>query len=137
MGMGTAPNHAWIISMDGLKTICPQEVKACDTALKALDCDWDKFALGMEKEDFDLPDGTDPENMVKAWEKLQAAFKMNTTVGKSHLELGIGHYSGDDGDRYDEIGQGCYFTVDNVTQFTPASEKFRVHLEEKSWTVFG
>ena len=75
--------------------------------------------------------------MVKAWEKLQAAFKMNTTVGKSTLELGIGHYSGDDGDRYDEIGQGCYFTVDNVTQFTPASEKFRVHLEEKSWTVFG
>ena len=138
MGMGTAPCHAWVITLDGLKAICPKEVKACETALKALDCDWDKFALGMQQEQFDdLPDSTGPESMVKAWEKLQAAFKKNTKVGKSHLELGIGHYSSDDGDRYDEIGQGCYFTVDDVTQFTPAGEKFRVHLEEKSWTVFG
>jgi hypothetical protein len=147
MGMGTAPCHAWAITLDGLKAICPKEVKACETALKAafgvrrsaaLDCDWDKFALGIQQEQFDdLPDGTGPESMVKAWEKLQAAFKRNTTVGKSHLELGIGHYSSDDGDRYDEIGQGCYFTVDNVTDFTPAGEKFRVHLEEKNWTVFG
>ena len=84
-----------------------------------------------------LPEDADPEKMVKAWGKLRAAFKRNTKVGKSHLELGIGHYSSDDGDRYDEIGQGCYFTVDDVIQFTPAGEKFRVHLEEKSWTVFA
>jgi hypothetical protein len=144
--MGTAPCHAWLISLDGLKAICPKEVEACETALKALDCDWDAFALGMEKEDFDLPEDANPESVVKAWEKLQAAFKKNTTVGgrspnatggKSHLELGIGHYSSDDGDRYDEIGQGCYFTVDDVTQLTPAGETFRVHLEEKHWTVFG
>ena len=135
--MGSAPSHAWIISMDGLKTICPREVEACEVAMKAANFDWDKFALGMEKDDFDLPDGTDPESMVKAWENLQAAFKTNTKVGKSHLELDIGHYSSDDGDRYDEIEQGCYFTVDNLTQLTPAAEKFRVHLEEKSWTVFG
>ena len=138
MGMGTAPCHAWTISLDGLKAICPQEVEACETAFKALDCDWDSFALGMEQEQFDdLPENADAEEMVKAWERLQAAFKKKTTVGKSHLELGIGHYSSDDGDRYDEIEQGCYFTVDDVTQFTPAGKKFRDHLEQKSWTVFG
>jgi len=138
MGMGSAPCHAWTISLDGLKVICPQEVEVCEAAFKALSCDWDKFALGMAQEQFeDLPETADPETMVNLWEGLQAAFKRKTTVGKSHLELGIGHYSSDDGDRYDEIEQGCYFTVDDVTQFTPAGEKFRVHLEQKSWTVFG
>jgi hypothetical protein len=138
MGMGTAPCHAWTISLDGLKAICPQEVEACEAAFKTLGCDWDSFALGMEQEQFDdLPENADAEEMVRAWERLQAAFKKKTTVGKSQLELGIGHYSSDDGDRYDEIEQGCYFTVDDVTQFTPAGEKFRDHLEQKSWTVFG
>ena len=138
MGMGSAPCHAWTITLDGLKAICPQEVQACEAAFKALDCDWDSFALGMELEQFDdLPEDADPATMVKAWERLQAAFKKKTKVGTAHLDLGIGHYSSDDGDRYDEMEQGCYFTVDNVTQFTPAGEKFRVHLEVKSWTVFG
>ena len=138
MGMGTAPCHAWTISLDGLRAICPKQVEACEIVFNALDCDWDAFALGMEQEQFDdLPENANPENMVKAWERLQSAFKNKTTVGKSCLEVSIGHYSSDDGDRYDEMGEGCYFTVDDVTQFTPAGEKFRVHLEEKSWTVFG
>ncbi len=138
MGMGSAPCNAWIITLDGLKAICPQEVEACEAAFKAQDCDWDAFALGMEKEQFDdLPEDTDPEAMIEAWERLQIAFKRNTKVGKSHLELGIGHYSSDDGDRYDEMEQGCYFTADGVTQLTPAGKKFRAHLELKSWTVFG
>ena len=138
MGMGSAPCNAWTISLDGVKAICPKEVEACEAAFKTLDCDWDSFALGMVQEQCDdLPEGADPESMVKAWEGLQAAFKKKTKVGKSYLELGIGHYSRDDGDRYDELEQGCYFTVDNVTQFTPAGVKFQVHLELKSWTVFG
>jgi hypothetical protein len=92
----------------------------------------------MEREEFDdLPNDTDPENLVNAWEQLQAAFSKATKVGTSHLELGIGHYSSDEGDRYDDLKQGCYFTVDNVIQLTPAGEKFREHLEERSWTVFG
>lgn len=133
MGMGSIPCHAWTIGLDGLKAICPHEVEACETILEALGHSWDSFALAVEKEE-SLDEDEQVEN---AWEKLQAAFSKATNVGQSHLELGIGHYSTDDGDRYDDLEQGCYFTVDNVTQFTPAGEKFNAHLEEKSWTVFG
>jgi hypothetical protein len=120
------------------KATCPHEVEACETILEALGHSWDSFALAVEHEEFlDVPEGVDPGQIDNAWEKLQAAFRKATTVGKSHLELGIGHYSSDDGDRYDDLEQGCYFTVDNVTQFTPAGKKFQAHLAEKSWTVFG
>ncbi len=132
MGMGSAPCHAWTISLDGLKAICPEEVKACETVLEQSGCDWDSFALAVEQEELD-----DHSEIINAWEKLQAAFSKATKVGKSHLELGIGHYASDDGDRYDDLEQGCYFTVDNVTQFTSAGKKFHAHLEERSWTVFG
>jgi len=131
MGMGTAPCHAWTISLDVLKKICPTEVDACETVFNALGIDWAAFALGMTNDDHTA------ENMVTAWEGLQDAFKEKTEVGTSNLELGIGHYSRDDGDRYDDLEDGCYFTVDNVTQFSPAGEKFREQLENKSWTVFG
>jgi hypothetical protein len=53
------------------------------------------------------------------------------------LELAIGHYSDDDGDRYDDLIHGHYFIVEKVTQLTPAGEKFKEYLSEKSWTVFG
>ncbi len=131
MGMGSAPCHAWTISLDGLKAICPKEVELCEAALEALDDDWNSFALAMEQEE-QLDDATDD-----AWEKLQAAFKEATRVGNSCLELGIGYYSADDGDRYDDLEPGYYFTVDNMTQLTPAGEKFKAYMEEKSWTVFG
>jgi hypothetical protein len=51
--------------------------------------------------------------------------------------LGIGYYSSDDGDRYDDLENGCYFSVEGVTQFTPAGKKFKERLAEKSWTIFG
>ncbi len=135
MGMGSVPCHAWTISLDGLKAICPKEVKAFETVLEQCGDDWDSFALGMEQVQFD--DDAESEEMVNAWKKLQAAFSRATKVGTSHLELGIGHYSSDDGDRYDDLEQGCYFSVDNVTQFTPAGEKSTPTFEERSWTVFG
>lgn len=130
MGMGSVPCHAWTISLDGLKAICPQEVEACDTVLAGVGHDWDSFALAMSRED-------EIEEMEEPWEQLQAAFRKATRVGKSHLELDIGHYSSDDGDRYDELEDGCYFAVDGVIQLSPAGEKFKDRLEEKTWTVFG
>jgi hypothetical protein len=133
MGMGAAPCHAWTITLDGLKAICPQEVEACENAFKDHGLDWNSFALkneqGIWKED--------PKDLLKQWEALQKAFEMATKVGESHLELGIGYYNDDDGDRYDDLEQGCYFTIENVTQLTPAGEKFKEYLEENSWTVFG
>ena len=79
----------------------------------------------------------DDEQMDDAWEKLQAAFRKATKVGQSHLELGIGHYSSDDGDRYDDLEQGCYFTVDNVPQFTPLAKSSRTTLRRKAGRCSG
>ena len=53
MGMGSAPCHAWTISLNGLKAICPEEVKACEAVLEQCGYDWDSFALAMEQEQFD------------------------------------------------------------------------------------
>jgi hypothetical protein len=132
MGMGSAPCHAWTISLDGLKAICPKEVKAFETVLKQHDSNWDSFALAIDQEELD-----DHSELANAWINLQRAFAKATKVGKSHLELGIGHYSSDNGDQYDDLEQGCYLTVDNVTQLTAAGKKFSAQLEQKSWTVFG
>jgi hypothetical protein len=133
MGMGTAPCHAWTISLDKLKTICPNEVAAIEFAFNDRGSNWDSFALEMEqeigKEDF--------KSLHVKWEMLQKAFEIATKVGESHLELAIGYYNDDDGDRYDDLEQGCYFTVEGVTQLTPAGEKFKECLQEQSWTVFG
>lgn len=138
MGMGSAPCHAWTISLLGLKAISPRETDACERAFQALGYDWDAFAQGMTREEFDdLPEGAGPEDMVNRWQELQAAFSSATQVGTSCLELGIGHYSPDEGDRYDELDEGCYFTVGGAACLTPAGEKFKEHLAEKSWTVFG
>jgi hypothetical protein len=132
MGMGSVPCHAWTISLDRLKAICPKGVKAFETVLEQHDSNWDSFALEVNQEELD-----DHSKLAQAWSKLQTAFSKATKVGKSYLELDIGHYSSDDGDQYDDLEQGCYFTVDNVTQLTAAGKKFSAHLEQKNWTVFG
>jgi len=138
MGMGAISCDAWTITLAGLKAICPGEVEACEMVFQRHGYDWDSFALAMRQEEFDdLSDDFDPQDMVTAWAALQAAFQKATSVGTSHLELGIGHYRREDGDRYDELEEGCYFTVEGVTQLTPAGERFKEHLEVKSWTVFG
>jgi len=133
MGSGTVPCHAWTITLDGLKAICPKEVQTCETAFKDKGFDWDSFALEMKQE---IGKG-EFNYLLKKWEQLQKVFEIATKVGESHLELGIGYYSDDDGDLYDDLEHGCYFTVDDVTQLTPAGEKFKEYLKEKSWTVFG
>lgn len=130
MGMGSIPCHAWTISLDGLKAICPQEVEACEAALAAMGQDWDAFALSMTSDE-------DVEPMEEPWEQLQATFRKATRVGECCLELDIGHYSSDDGDRYDDLEDGCYFTVEGMTQLSPAGKRFKDHLEERSWTVYG
>jgi hypothetical protein len=130
MGMGNAPCHAWIISLEGLKAICPEAVEAFEAILTERDFTWDSFARDLELEEV-------PDDLLAHWETLQRAFEAATTVNGSHLELDIGFYDSEKGDLYDELESGCYFTVDGVTQLTEAGRKFKEHLTEQSWTVFG
>lgn len=130
MGMGQSPCHAWIISLDGLKAICPKAVEAFKAFLNERKSSWDAFAQDCEMEEA-------PDDLLAQWEVLQKAFAAATVVNNSHLELNIGYYDRAKGDLYDELESGCYFTVESVTQFTDAGRKFKEHLTEQSWTVFG
>ena len=133
MGMGSAPCHAWTISLDGLKAICPEEVKACEAMLEQSGYDWDSFALAVEQEQFDDADSENGQCLGEAASGIQQGDQ------GWQVPSGIGHRPLLQRRRRPirRFGAGCYFTVDNVTQFTAAGEKFHAHLEEKSWTVFG
>lgn len=130
MGMGQSPCHAWIISLEGLKAICPKAVEVFEADLTELGFTWDSFAQDCEMEEA-------PDYLLAQWEVLQKTFAAATIVDNSHLELGISFYDREKGDLYDELESGCYFTVEGVTQFTDAGQKFKEHLQEQSWTVFG
>jgi hypothetical protein len=132
--MGSAPANAWTISLDALRRICPSEVSDCERIFSEHGYDWGSFALALEKDDFE---NVNDEILCEPWESLQAAFKTATAVGDFALELEIGYYSADDGDRYDDLEEGVYFTVEGVTMLTPAGQKFQADLQEKSWTVYG
>jgi hypothetical protein len=58
---------------------------------------------------------------------------------KTGLFLYFDYYDEDSGDRYDNTGDkdGCVFCVDGMVQLTPAGEKFKDIIFERSWTQFG
>ncbi len=134
MGMGTAPISSFVISLDNLRSICPEEVAACETAFAHEDqYSWGEYAfdLAMETE---IPN--DIENAVNA---LIAAFEQKTTVNNSRLTLGIGYYSEEEGDTYDNLShtEGCYFEVDGMVDFTDAGNKFKDVIKTEAWTQYG
>jgi hypothetical protein len=135
MGMGTAPAHAWTITKENVAKICPKEFAELDAALSG---DWDAFAMAIH-----VDDETAYEPFMEKWTALQKAFELATatpedgTSGYSELELSIDYYSREDGDCYDDLETGCYFTVDGVTKLTCAGIRFEQYLTESSWTVFG
>ena len=138
MGMGTAAAHAWIVSIESIRELCPNEVKACEDAFTACsneedgEMTWDSFANDMEMDDCKVEG-----NPLLMWEILCKAFAEATKTGDSHLELNIGCYYEDDGDRYDDLEDGAYFWVEGMMQLTPAGERFKDKIEQKSWTIFG
>lgn len=135
MGMGTAACTGWIISLDAIRELCPNEVKGCEDTFVSCsndecEMDWNSFANDLEME---AAEG----NPLLMWEILQKAFAETTKTGDRHLELNIGYYYDDEGDRYDELEGGAYFYVDGMTQLTSAGERFKDKIEKKSWTVYG
>lgn len=133
MGMGSIPCHAYTISLDNLRAFCPDEVAECETLFGPAGETWDTFARSAEFDEY-----SEAAPIMVAWKALQAAFaRMSQTTVSSHLELGIGYYSEDDGDRYDDLEPGVYFSVDGMTQLTPAGKQFKDVVKEQSWTVYG
>jgi len=137
MGMGTAPAHAWVISLETLRGMLPVQVKGVEDSFLTVELDWDEFARAI---DHDLTLSFDNEKatvVLAAWEQLQAAFAHATMTGSAGLTLEIGWYDREQGDRYDELENGAYFYVDGMTCLSPAGERFKNKIEEKTWTVFG
>jgi hypothetical protein len=58
---------------------------------------------------------------------------------KTGLSLYFDSYDEDGGDRYDNPGDkdGCIFCVGGMMQLSPAGEKFKDIIFERSWTQFG
>jgi hypothetical protein len=138
MGMGTWGNRATIIEEKDVKSLCPKEfeelLQVFETHGVSEDafC-WSEFARAAEWSEWDV----DKQDFELAWDVLQEAFVEATTVGNSHLNLHMGYYDPECGDRYDELDGGHFFYVTGDTQLSPAGERFKNMLQEKSWTVFG
>jgi hypothetical protein len=129
-------NHAWTITLDGVRTACPDEVEKCETAFGRAGLDWDSFAWGMAEAGFDdLPEGLARE-MTSAWDEVERAFKQATTVGKSELDLRIAYYSSGMASSCDGMNEGCFFIVERAVMLTPAAENLKEHLAEKRWVDY-
>lgn len=83
--------------------------------------------------------GSPYELATRLWERLAAAFRRATRVGRQGLQLDIGYHDADnDGDRYDDdLVRGVYFPVDGVWQHSPAGKKFRDKIHRVGFVTFG
>jgi hypothetical protein len=148
MASGYGSNYADVIDFESVKELCPAEAAALTATLE-------KYGVGEQAlaECFmwDEPQTDNIENdildesqakqglaeITEAYEALQAAFIKATTVGNSHLTLGIGYHDEDSGDRYDEVS-GVYWTVaDGMYVLSPAGKKFRDKVERQFFVTFG
>lgn len=158
MGMGYGSNFADVIDFKDVKRLCPAEAKALVKTLKKYGVSMDDLAQTFRCEEPELetletaisaaaPDDLDNDayglyeeegirTISQALETLKAAFARATAVGKSHLDLCIGHHDPDDGDRYDEV-KGAFWSVDGLYQLSPAGQKFGNKVQRKFFVTFG
>ena len=137
MGMGTAPAHAWVISLETLRGMLPVQVKEVEDAFEPCELDWNEFSRSVDRDCSLSGDNERATKVLAAWEQLQAAFEHATLTGWAGLTLNIGYYDREEGDRYDELEDGAYFYMEGMTCLSPAGERFKGKIEEKAWTVFG
>ena len=121
--------HEWAITVDGVKTICPEEFAAFDDAITVAGYDLDRFAE--EYTDDDLPDDLPVDQMLDAWDRLARAFNEKTRL---KLEIGYIDYNCScvDGCDHDNPIIG-FFYIPNAMKMTPAAKKIKEYLWERSW----
>jgi hypothetical protein len=160
MGMGTFGIKSFVIEYDRLKEICPDEIQAIENAKYFDSIGWYYIGQWLGWSDNDqiidaihdavLDDKSNPvmrlelseDQIVKdifdQYEILVTNLKTSFNK-KTGLSLYFDYYNEDHGDRYDNAGDkdGCVFCVDGMVQLTPAGEKFKDIIFERSWTQFG
>lgn len=154
MGMGSFAVGSFVIEYKDLKKICPDEIKAIEKAKCFNDIGWGSIAqwltwddpdllkedIYVSVEDIRLEKDIDSivEDIFAEYDVLVTNLK-NSFNKKTGLTLYFDHYNEEDGGRYDNPGDkdGCIFCVDGMVQLTPAGEKFKDIIFERSWTQFG
>jgi len=160
MGMGSFGVHSFVIEYDDLKKICPDEIQAIENAQYFDSVDWRTIGQWLAWNDNDqifdalhdavLDDKSNPvmrlelteeqivEDIFDQYETLVVNLKTSFNK-KTGLSLCFDYYDEDRGDRYDNAGDkdGCVFCVDGMVQLTPAGEKFKDIIFERSWIQFG
>jgi hypothetical protein len=139
MGMGTAPAHGFVISLDNLRELCPKEVEWCESLLKTHEMGWGEYArmLAMEEETPKYLDET-VTALLQAFAERTAIFLPKECTSE-HLDLELCYYDEETGDRYDELDHvdGCFFLVSGMVKPTLPGEKFKEFVSEQQWTQYG
>jgi hypothetical protein len=127
MGMGSAPCHTQVITVEVIEQIVPVEYKAFVEA-----CEKEDIDLGTESENYAitcLKDGEyeelacegdyDVSFIKNSYETLLEAFEKQTD-----MPLNINHLSEDDGGRYDDV-DGTFWEIGRVYQLTPLAKQLK------------
>lgn len=160
MGMGSFGVHSFVIEYDDLKKICPYEIQAIENAKYFDSIGWRVIGQWLAWNDNDqifdalhdavLDDKSNPVMRLELTEEqiVEDIFDQYETLvvnlktvfnQKTGLSLYFDDYDEEGGDRYDSPGDkdGCIFCVDGMVQLSPAGEKFKDIITERSWTQFG
>ena len=93
--------------------------------------DFDDFARDAMYGELSYGDDRD-ETVVKAYHKLQKAFKKATG-----LSLNLNYHDGENcGSSYDDV-DGIYWSVDGVYVLSPAGKKYNKYINRSFFTMFG
>ena len=157
MGMGYAAASSWVMDIDDVKAICPNEVerllKSLDAASIELD-DWHQHnqwvpdegdragRMAFDSEGFWEIFTTDEQKarelfnaVLESWKELEEAFIKATEVDGTSLQLYSMYQDPDNGSSYDDV-QGGFFCIDGVEDKTPAGRKFESKMRYARWVNF-
>ena len=134
MGMGYAPNAAYVMTWDDIKAIVPDAAQQFEDALGE-----DTVEAYCRAYNFEETAEEFGEEVGRAFDALVAAFERITETSGASLSLELGYHDiNDNGDRYDSTEVcGGFFFVEGAEALTPAGERFKDHIHFAQWVEFG
>jgi hypothetical protein len=149
MGMGAFSVGGFVIEYDDLKKICPEEIHAIENEKFFNDIGWGTIGRWLSFDDDDqlkdeiyFADENITDEIVEKYVDIYSKhiIELNQSFyEKTKLTLSFDYYDKDNGDRYDNPADkdGCIFCVGGMVQLTPAGEKFKDIVTQRSWTQYG
>lgn len=142
MGMGSIPCKATVINVDfltKLPTAGPilsrvlEYLSDHDICESCLDCENGDVYWEVGGWEGDEDEGKEHEEWIAGqMMSFHEAFESDTG-----LRCYPFYYNDDDGDRYDDLDEGLYWSVDGVYEMTPEAKRIKDALTDVMWTVYG